>query len=124
MEVILTENELKELCVEWQKRLRLTDWEVVIELSRKSDFVQNTWYGQCSWTLTRKAAHVRVMDVIDYPADNPWDYDMEHTLVHELLHLKFAPFVDIDTDTLLGIVIEQTIDELARVLLELKREGK
>ncbi len=49
-------------------------------------------------------------------------YDLEETLVHELLHLTCAPF-EPEHGSLAHTLMEQTIDMLAKTLVRLKRGG-
>src|SRR5690606_21888239 len=79
--------------------------------------------GECEWNLHKKMASVRILDPIDYPDDLMTDHDMEWTLVHELLHLHFAP-IGRDSDENQEILIEQAIDSIAWVIVNLTRQNK
>lgn len=63
--------------------------------------------GECEWQLKTKIATIRILDPIDYPENLIIEQDMEKTLVHELLHLHFAPLYA-DTD-------DKSIDDAHRV---------
>lgn len=57
-----------------------------------------------------------VLDPVDYPPDIITPYELEETLVHELLHLHFAPFMS-EHDTLERTLQEQAIDAIAKALV-------
>ena len=111
--------EAEALCQEWQRRLRLRDWDVKIVVSR-SDEMRPNCSGTCSTILSNKTALVTLMHPIDHSERCLWPYDMEETLVHELLHMHFAPF-QADEDTPADTAQEQAIDLIAHALVNLKR---
>ena len=120
--VILTEDELREKCAEWQRILRLQDWDVIVTVERASNMRVSEVNGECEWTLQTKQARIRILDPIDYPDNIKWPQDMEQTLVHELLHLHFAPFDRFDRESLEHVTMEQAIDLIAGALVNLKRK--
>lgn len=121
--IIFTRDELRQLCAEWQKILRLQDWDVVVQVSRRDDTFGHTNTGQVRYQLGLKQALIKIIDPIDYPTNVIYPQDMETTLVHELLHLHFAPF-DADDDTPAGTAQEQAIEAIAKGLVSLKRLHK
>jgi hypothetical protein len=118
--IFKTDEELQEKLVEWQKRLRLQDWLITTRIARNKDVSANS-QGHCSWVINKKMATILILDPIDYPTDTMFKQDMEQTLVHELLHLHFAPFDD-ETDTPKEVAIEQAVDCIAYGLVQLHRE--
>lgn len=114
------DEELKSACEEWQKRLRLQDWVVKCKISRNKDVATNS-QGHCNWVIQKKMATILILDPLDYPEDTMHPQDMEQTLVHELLHLHFAPFDD-ESDTPKEVAIEQAIDCIAYGMVQLHRE--
>lgn len=119
--VILTEDELREKCAEWQRILRLQDWDVIVSIDRASNLISDC-QGQCEWTLPTKQARIRILDPVDFPPESRWPQDMEQTLVHELLHLHFAPFDRFERESLEHVTMEQAIDLIAGALVNLKRK--
>jgi hypothetical protein len=98
---------------------------VDIEFARGRDMGVPGSTGSCNWTLSKREAAVRILDPIDYPDDVVFDQDVEKTVVHELLHLHFAPFMgDYKPDDLEHIAKEQAIEAVAKSLVALKREGE
>ncbi len=122
-EVILTEDELRQLCVEYQKILRLQDWRTKVKIARNYDFDKPDCEGQVHYTLARKEALVYVLDHLDYEPTQAFPQDMETTLVHELIHLHFAEISDkceaaaVDIHT----PLEQAIQSLAEAIAGLRR---
>ena len=115
----MTEHELQALCAEWQKRLRLQDWDVKVQLARRWAMEPGN-QAECEWNLRKRIAVIRVLDSVDWNSDTPWPQDQEQSLVHELLHLHFAPF-RAEPETPQDVAQEQAIDAIARALVELKR---
>ena|SRR3990167_3747235 len=118
--IFKNDDELQLVCAEWQKRLRLQDWVVKAIIARNKDLLEKT-QGTCSWVIQKKMATILILDPIDYPEDTIHPQDMEQTLVHELLHLHFAPFDD-ETGTPKEIAIEQATDCIAYALVNLHRD--
>jgi hypothetical protein len=114
----MTQGELEVVAGYWQKVLRHQDWEIKTAKKRQRDIGCNGW-ATCDVCLPSKAATIEVVDPIDYD-DGPWPFDMEHLVVHELLHIHFAPF-----KTTPGsheeIFEEQAVESLTRALLSLNR---
>ena len=119
----MTTQELSELCVEWQKILRLEFWDVAIRFARAREFELKGSQGECSWTLSSALATIKILDPVDYP-ESPFKQDMEKTLVHELLHLHFAAVDKTVVGSLEETMLERTIDHIARALVSLKRQGR
>lgn len=104
----------------WQKQLRLEDWEVKYSLRVCGALLGNGHSEGATRTLIkRKECLVTILrhDNCSYPED----YDMEQTLVHELLHLHFDPYFSNDEKSLTHIAQEQTIDQLAHAFVRLNR---
>ncbi len=118
--IFKSDEELQEKLIEWQKRLRLQDWIIKAGIKRNRDMKDKS-QGQCQWTITSKLASIFILDHLDYPPDSMLEQDMEQTLVHELIHLHFAPFDD-ESDTPKEVAIEQAVDCIAYGLVQLHRE--
>jgi len=119
----LTQEQLEALCREWQGILRLQDWDVKPELVRRFDLLDESRQGECQYELQLKAAVIRVLRAEDLPP-SPWPADLEKTLVHELLHLHFAPFMPEPEEGLRHVAAEQAIELIAEALVRLKRNGE
>jgi hypothetical protein len=83
--------DLQALLVELQRELRLQDWRV--EISYVPNLTNGAGYpvhGLCSHLVDAKVASIAIRDP-ETPATAS-DPSVEETLVHELVHLHFAPF--------------------------------
>lgn len=117
----MTEEELSALCREWQGILRLQDWDVKVRVVRQSSFMVPDAQGECRWVVTKKSALIQLLDPIDYPTDIEWPYDMERTLVHELMHLHSAAFDTFENGSMESAALEQMIECVADGLVRLSR---
>jgi hypothetical protein len=120
--MILTQSQLTKKCREWQKVLRLQDWDVTTEICRQRDLKDDDYAGQVRWILPIKQALISLVDPIDQPDNCIKEYDMEDSLVHELLHLHFAP-LGTEHGTPEKIAEEQAINAISKALVKLKREA-
>jgi len=83
--------DLARLLAELQRELRLQDWR--IEVAYVPNLTNRAGYpvhGLCSHLVDAKVATIHVRDP-ETPATSA-DPSVEETLVHELVHLHFAPF--------------------------------
>lgn len=120
MRHIFTEDELKKLCSFWQNQLKLNNWRIAIGIERKTVFNNSQSTGEIDYVLPLRQAIIKILDPLDYP-NSPFEQDMEISLVHELLHLHFALFEPKSDDSLEFLIMESTIEQLANILVEMKR---
>lgn len=83
--------DLVALMAELQRDLRLLDWR--IEVSYVPNLCTSSGYpvhGLCSHLVDAKRARIQIRDPETPATEN--DPSVEETLVHELVHLHFAPF--------------------------------
>ncbi len=116
----MTQTELEQLCREWQEILSLRDWDVKPSIKRGRDFASSGNEAEINWELQTRTATIYILDPIDYPDDTKWEQDIESSLVHELLHIYFAPFNATD-GTLEKVAQEQAINAISLALVKLKR---
>lgn len=115
-----TQERLDGLLAEWQKVLRLQDWDFFPVFRRMRD-MEGDNQGEFHPVLVKKEALIRLLDPVDYPSDAVYPYDLELTLVHELVHAHFSPFWD--TAESKRVEMEQAIESIAKALVSLKRNG-
>lgn len=120
-EVILTEDELREKCVEWQKILRLQDWIITILITRERHMGCSSRIAEIEAKLPKRMATIRILDPIDYPTGLSEDQDMELSLVHELLHIHLFPLFADREDEMRMVAEEQAIEAISRGLIHLSR---
>ena len=122
MKCILTQPELEQLLRYWQERLKIQYWDIRIGIYRARDFVKQNCRAEVSYTVSNATAILRIMDPIDYDRDL-WPQDMEVSLVHELLHLRFCEADVTKADSLEELMLERAIEHTAEALVHLKREA-
>ena len=109
----------------WQNRLNLSDWKITVALARSTELRPRT-LGNIHWDLGKKTATIHVLDPADYRL--PWNEmleDMEFTVVHELIHLGFAPVTtDFQRSDANRREEEHAVNHIARALLHLDRDPK
>ena len=116
----------EKLLEEWQERLGLQDWQIILKYNCKKDQMDDPQYsvGETNWETTNKCARICIISKEEYGTGKMLDFDFEKTLVHELLHCKFS-MIDKDLNTYEGIVTEQArhqlINDLAMALVMAKR---
>ena len=75
----------------WQKRLGLDDWDLTLQVVRKTALDQDTW-GNAEWDSDSKTGVISVLDPQDYNLKgSELKKDMECTIVHELVHIQVSP---------------------------------
>jgi hypothetical protein len=121
------EADIKKQAAYWQKLLFLQDWVLDIRVSRQWEMEDDTTLAQCSWFLHRKDAIIRVLHPTDLPGlstkflhGEENDYDV--SLVHELLHLHFAPLTN-PKEKYHEIAEEQAINAISRGMVKLYRSN-
>ena len=112
-------------CREWQKILRLRDWDIHVKLVRGWEL--GTPIARAVTNIEDNRATVKLVEWRDIPDDIRTDAafaDMEHSLVHELLHVMFRPFEGkVPDESLEHEFVEQAINKLAYALVGLKRSS-
>lgn len=96
----------------WQKRLRLRDWDIDIQRAKPKRLGGKYNVGRVEYSLDSKTATILVSDKLKNKKD------VEHTIVHELLHLHLAPLSQSCEDDCYGIHEEQAIESITKALLE------
>lgn len=116
-------QELRKQLVFWQKVLYLQDWTIDIRIVRQWEMGDQLTLAQCEWFIQRKDAIIRVLAPSDLPGvshrflnDEECDYDI--SVVHELLHLHFAPFHKAEDE----VAHEQAINSISRGIVKAWRE--
>lgn len=112
---------MQKLLKEWQHRLGLDDWYVVLKDNcSPNDMVLQSVSGECEKDEVNKCAVIRIISKKDY-GDRILPFDKEKVLVHELLHIKFWLIENTGND-MQDRVVHQLIDDLARALVDAKRD--
>jgi len=112
-------GQAQEACREWQKILRLQDWDITVDILRDRDMKLGSGQAEVHWKAVNRSAIVHLLDPTDYQ-NNYFEQDHERSLVHELLHLHMVMFAT-ETDTPEDTAQEQAVDAIAKALVTLKR---
>ena len=75
------------VCEVWQRRLRLADWQVEVDLVRAWDLPTPQSHGCIRIFPDKRMARLALRDPQDYRADTWLEYDPTRTIIHELLHI-------------------------------------
>lgn len=111
----MKKKKLKKLLKRWQKRLRLRDWDIKIAVKRARHMTLDNVAGEILWNLHSKEAVIHILDPIDDECMT--DENIEHTIVHELLHLHFAMINKLCDSPHYSTHEEQAIESIAKALL-------
>jgi len=111
---IKTKRDADKVCKKLQKILRLQDWDVNVQFVHPAE-IKGT-VAQVSYVADIKYATISLID----PQFD--DRELLSDLIHELLHLHFCTFFDIEG--LKGKLMEQAIVSLERAFFELLKEAK
>lgn len=121
-----TQEELSDACAMWQARLGLSEWDVRAELMDRGDSGSSLDEGtdaNICFTINRKTAHIQMRHPDAY-ANPLWPYDMEKTLVHELLHIHFEPLYELTKrNDRAETALEQPIEALAKAIVAMHRSN-
>jgi hypothetical protein len=119
----VTIEELRERCTLWQKRLRLQDWDVIVEFERQVSLSKPHRCAENEYMWSLKRSKISLIDPVDAAAPG-WfrPIDPELSLVHELLHLHFAPFEE-EAGSDKQADQELAIEMIAEALVALDRAG-
>jgi hypothetical protein len=113
----------------WRGVLGLDEWDVEVRLSKVSEMTNRKWRGEISYDADIQNAQIQVLRASSNRTDP--DYDMEKTLVHELLHMRFADFDKVlemagepgsVAYELLKTKLESSVDRLSILFVDLARQ--
>ena len=119
----MTEEKALGLLHKWINILHLEGWHISFQWkvpAREMNIEDST--GATKYQHPTGQAIVQMVDPEDYPKDTPFPYNYEKTLVHELLHLKFADLDDTG-DPLRDKLTHRLIDDMAVALVEASKEA-
>jgi hypothetical protein len=112
----MTENKLLKLTATWKKFLRMLDWDITVRYAQVGE-IESDCHGYATGDYKMRKGYI----VINHPTylspDSLLAPDIEITLVHELLHLKFESLMKDGSET-----DEGNIEDLANLLVTLKRQ--
>lgn len=92
MKRIYTEAQLNQLCKEYQKLLRLQDWNVEVKLVDQFTIPENE--GIITRHLSTKQACISIPSPETFASAVSAEQDMLYCLLHELIHLHFPGAIE------------------------------
>jgi len=102
----------------WQQRMDLTDWNLHVNLVRPASLEPHT-LGNINWDTGAKQATIGVLSAYDYKLPfRSMLYDMEFTIVHELVHLQLASMPRSEASRKIE---EHAVNELASSLIRVAK---
>lgn len=120
-ECVVTNEKLNILLAEWTDRLKLQEWNITVGIYRESEFYEQGNMGENTFQRECARSTIKILDHCDYPTDTKFLQNMEKTLVHELLHLKFCYF-EPEEDTIAHEMWHRAIETLSETLVKAKYE--
>jgi hypothetical protein len=117
----MTDRDLQRLVTKWQKRLRLMDWDINAKFDDDGVLIDLEAWGACDPQGFLRTATM----IFRRPEDakkKQTQFDLEVIVVHEILHMFFAPFKH-DSHAELTAE-EQMVHTVAILLVSLERQGK
>jgi hypothetical protein len=123
VEKILTSKQLVNLVDDWQDRLHLVDWAIAVAYCTPDEMPSLQAAGSCGVDQDHKQAQICILHPKYFsPLGNSYRLrDLEHTIVHELLHIHLD---GLDTPNTRDREVEQVINLVADTLLNLKYSDK
>lgn len=112
--------DLDTLLAQWQRTLRLLDWRIVAQYVPNLSTERGPVYGLCLPVVDSKTARIAIRDPQTPISDA--DPPVDEVMVHELIHLHFAPLAE---NTTAGIAAEeQAVWALTEALSQSKDAGQ
>jgi len=118
---MMTQEEAEKLLDEWVERLGLQDWEIHLAWKCEPKEIPLSDAGGCaSYNEETKEATIYILDE-QYAKCEPFVFDFERNLVHELLHLKTSLVTEKDENGYQARAMHQLVDDLAKAFVKAKR---
>ena len=95
--VVYTEEEAKNVCAEWQKILRLGDWEVELIFVHQMSMPESM--GEIHYSMEHKKAIMKIVSSETYASEMWKEQNMLKTIIHELLHLHIGAYIPEGNDS-------------------------
>ena len=117
----LSLEELKILCEEWQNKLGLSHWRIGLRFCTADEMPKENTRATNEISLITECALISFLKNENLP-ESPFEYDIEVSLVHELLHIPFSYICEPEDNSLEYTHMEALIGRLARLLVSQKRK--
>lgn len=120
----ITQEKLEQIMRYWQEKLKLQQWRIEIELASEERMLakgHSPANGLNDYHLDALESFIQISLPEFQKRRNFSPVDVEQVVVHELLHLHFAP-LGIDVEDPKATFEEQLCQTISRTLVELKRQ--
>lgn len=108
----------------YQRLLRLMDWQVTLHFNVPlAEVPVADSSAAMQWNIHHKLGHLYLLDPKEYPTDTWGEQDQEVDLVHELLHLLYAPFDTTETGSVADAFLEFSINTISTALVKERRRA-
>ena len=105
----------------WRDKIGLNDWVILFKYNVEPEDMVIDDASRCtSWEEAGKTALIQILNPARY-GDRVAPFDIEKTIVHELLHLKMT-LIASDCDALQQRVAHQLIDDMAKAMVNARRD--
>jgi len=105
----------------WRKKLNLSDWTIKFEFNvDPDDMAIEGACGATSFVESCKSAIVQIVDP-NKMEDGIVPFNLEETIVHELLHLKLS-LITTGSDAMTERVGHQIIDDLSKSFVATRKD--
>lgn len=123
----MTRQTIQRLIDKWTVRLRLQHWDIYFEVVSEDEMPGKI--GQIQVTPSSLHAHISILDEEGRKAftsivEDNYAYNIEDTIVHELLHLWFNPLCPADAEPEKLCAMEQAIVRITSALTQTDRQAK
>lgn len=124
----MTDEQLKQCCEVWQRRLRLRDWRIDVRFGDNTELDGNE--GTCKAFRDDRLAIIRVIkqeafdQTDDYYKAFGDTFDAERILIHEMLHIPFEGIFNVEAEKHEDVAQEQAINAVTNALYEAYSGGE
>ena len=94
--------------------LNLQDWHIVVNDNVEPDDLQDC-FGDVMYQESKKLAIIRIVNPSKLSEQNKEFFSYRRTLLHELLHVKFA-LLDNSGNALQDRIVHQFVDDFAKII--------
>ena len=126
IEIFKNDEQFQECCKWWQNKLFLNDWFITFKMIE--DYIVDDSSGQilsgvCEYEFNNKEATITISNT-NKSCDGVYLKNIvEHTIIHELLHLKNEYISDVENPeekSFHNYISHQSLEEMAKTLLMVK----
>ena len=123
----MTQKKLEQLVRKWQRILRLRDWDIeIISVDHDGFTREGSCIAEIELSSNQKEAIMKVIKPDHYSIWNNKKYDVEESVIHELLHIYLGgieKYARGEEETALHIATENAANLISEALVKLDRRN-